>query len=147
MEAWIIWLIFAAALVIVELLTQWVSSFCLAIGCVVALVAGLCGCTLAWQLVWLALGTIVAFVCFIPLFKRRVERRHLKDSNAAVSNMDALIGRKARVIVDIPAGGIGRVKLDGDNWQASSPVAVSEGAEVTVEAYDSIILKVLPVIS
>lgn len=144
MEVWIIWLIFAAALVIVELLTQWISAFCLAIGCIAAMIAELCGASVVWQLVWLAIGTIVGFVCFIPFFKRRIERRKLAADHDGVSNMDALIGRNARVIADIPAQGLGRVKLDGDNWQAQCAVPVTVGTEVKVVGYDSIILKVIP---
>lgn len=146
MEVWIIWLIFAAALVIVELLTQWISSFCLAIGCMAAMIGELCGASVVWQLVWLALGTIAGFVCFIPFFKHRIERKKLSaDPAAAASNMDALVGRTARVIVQIPSQGLGRVKLDGDNWQAACAIPVAVGAEVKVVGYDSIILKVIPV--
>lgn len=144
MEVWIIWLIFAAALVIVELLTQWISSFCLAIGCLAAMIAELCGASVVWQLVWLAIGTIVGFVCFIPMFKHRIERKKLASDSTGASNMDALVGRKARVIVDIPSEGLGRVKLDGDNWQAECAIPVASGSEVKVVGYDSIILKVIP---
>lgn len=144
MDPWIIWIIFAVTLVIVELLTQWVSSFCLAIGCIAALVAYLLGCDTVWQLVWLAIGTIVGFVCFIPVFKKRVEKRRLASLHEPVSNMDALIGRTGRVIVAIPAGGIGRMRIDGDNWQAECSLPIAEGAMARVEGYDSIILKVVP---
>lgn len=145
MEVWIIWLIFAATLVIIELLTQWISAFCLAIGCIAAMIAELCGASVVWQLVWLAIGTIAGFVCFIPLFKRRIERKKLASDSSGVSNMDALLGRKAKVIVPIPTDGLGRVKLDGDNWQAECAIPVESGAEVKVVGYDSIILKVIPV--
>lgn len=144
MDAWIIWLICAVALIIVELLTQWISTFCLAVGCLAALIAELCGASVAWQLFWLGVGTIAGFVCFMPLFKKRVEKRRLAADGNHLSNMDALIGRRGRVIVSIPAGGLGRVKIDGDNWQAECAVTVDEGAEVTVTGYDSIILKVTP---
>lgn len=145
MEIWIVWLIFAATLVIVELLTQWISSFCLAIGCIAAMIAELCGASLVWQLVWLAIGTIAGFVCFIPLFKKRIERKKLASDHDGVSNMDALVGRKARVMVAIPDDGLGRVKLDGDNWQAECAIPVPVGSEVRVVGYDSIILKVIPI--
>ncbi|HJE39398.1 MAG TPA: NfeD family protein [Candidatus Amulumruptor caecigallinarius] len=144
METWIIWLTVAAALIIIELLTQWIATFCIAIGCIAAMIAYLCGAPMAWQLVWLATGTIGGFVCFIPLFKRRIERKRHASGTAEASNMDAMLGRKAKVIVAIPADGLGRVKLDGDNWQAQCDTPVEVGVEVTVTGYDSIILQVAP---
>lgn len=145
MDSWVIWLIFAVALVIVELLTQWVSTFCLAIGCVASLIINLCGGNVVWQLVGLGLGTLCGFIGFIPFFKKRALRMALRNSQHA-SNMDALIGRIGIVIVDIPAHGIGRVKIDGDNWQAECRNHnIKVGEKVSVSGYESIILKVEPV--
>ena len=58
--------------------------------------------------------------------------------------MDALIGREVRVAEDIPAGGIGRVRIDGDSWQAQSNDGreIAAGERVRVLSYDSIILTV-----
>jgi membrane protein implicated in regulation of membrane protease activity len=61
--------------------------------------------------------------------------------------MDALIGRFAVVVEDIPASGLGRVKLDGDNWQAkcAGGLAAASSQRVEVVDYDSIILIVKPI--
>ena len=59
--------------------------------------------------------------------------------------MDALKGRVAEVVETIPSdGGFGRVRVDGDRWQARSVDggAFSVGDKVRVIGYDSIILDV-----
>ena len=62
--------------------------------------------------------------------------------------MEALIGREGFLKREIPAdGGLGRLRIDGDDWQVRSrdgePVA--HGTKVRVTGYDSIILTVKPV--
>jgi membrane protein implicated in regulation of membrane protease activity len=59
--------------------------------------------------------------------------------------MDALIGRVVVVTQTIPADGdLGRIKIDGDNWQARSVNGeeIEEGRKVRVVSYDSIIIEV-----
>ena len=59
--------------------------------------------------------------------------------------MGALIGRTAIVTERINGSAVqGRVKLDGDNWQAVclDTVAAEPGDEVEIVGYNSIILHV-----
>lgn len=60
--------------------------------------------------------------------------------------MDALLGRHGTVTEEIRPGKLGRVRIDGDNWQArlESPKAgAKRGDTVVVASYDSIILTVM----
>ena len=61
-----------------------------------------------------------------------------------MSNMDALIGRVVETVEDIPQHGVGRVKVDGDRWQArcNGDMEVPAGSRVRITGYDSIILEV-----
>jgi membrane protein implicated in regulation of membrane protease activity len=61
-----------------------------------------------------------------------------------VSNADALIGRKGRVVEAIEAGGFGRVQIDGDVWKAvtKDDEAVPAGTNVRVVDRESIIITV-----
>jgi membrane protein implicated in regulation of membrane protease activity len=80
--------------------------------------------------------------------KRWHERQISKEGGAALTGMDALIGRKAIVTEDVRPGEKGRARIDGDVWQVVAPGVdsiISRGAEVTVTAYNSIILTVAPV--
>lgn len=143
MEIWILWLIVTAILVLVELFTGLVATFCLAVGCLMAMVVSLFDCGIEWQLGVLALGTVIAFVAFAPLIRKLQSRKGKSQENH--SNMDALKGRVAEVVEAIPGdGGCGRVRLDGDRWQARSVdgCTFSVGEKVRVVGYDSIILDV-----
>lgn len=146
MEMWIIWLIVAAALVITEVLTQMIWTLCLAIGCIGALVASLFGASIVWQIVIMAIVSVVAFVWLIPVFKRWHEESNRKERRDDRTGMDALLGRKAIVTEEIRPGQLGRARIDGDNWQVKSSVdeTIKNGSEVVVTSYDSIILHVKP---
>ena len=136
MELWIIWTIAAALLLITEVMTQMMWALCLSIGAVAALVLSLSGMDLGYQLTGLIVICLVAYVVLLPYFRGR---------HARATGMDALLGRRATVTKAIRPGELGRARIDGDNWQVRAPgieVEIPEGAEVSVTAYDSIILTV-----
>ena len=100
---WLLWLIAAAILVIVELLTNTFAAFCLVGGCALALATSLIGFGIEAQLTAAAIGSVLSFIAFKPLIKRQAEaRRHcdcLSDNWQAVS-ADASpidVGTKVRV--------------------------------------------------
>lgn len=144
MENWLIWLIIAALLVIIELFTFVVATFCLAVGSLLAMVVALWGLGLEMQLLALAVGTVLAFVIFAPIIRRWQKNKEKEKGISVASNMDALIGRVVEVIEEIPSHGVGRVKVDGDRWQARScdGKEVPGGTRVRIVGYDSIILEV-----
>lgn len=144
MTLWIVWLIAVAVLLVVELLTGLVASFCLAFGCLLAFVAALAGWGIEVQLVALVAGVIIAFIFLVPFVNRikKSRRPHRLEYN---SNMDALIGREGVLSQAIEAdGNPGRLRIDGDYWQARSTDGspLPEGTRVRVTGYDSIILVV-----
>lgn len=144
-DLWILWLTAAGVLIVIELLTSLVATLCVAVGCIAAAVVALSGAALGWQLGAMAAGIVLAFAFLAPWINRIHSRRHDSRNDGYNSNMDALIGRETTVEREIPAGGMpGRVKVDGDSWQAVSTngEAISTGTRVRVAGYDSIILKV-----
>ncbi|MGM9844715.1 MAG: NfeD family protein [Muribaculaceae bacterium] len=139
LTGWQLWLILAAILVIIELLTGTFAAFCLVGGCIVAMIGTLCGGGLKLQLILLTFGTVVTFLAIRPTLLRK------RAAAKPVSNMDALIGRIVTVTDEIRPGAIGRVKADGDNWQAVAPdnqASIPAGCQVRIIGYDSIILRV-----
>ena len=145
MTTWIIWLIIAAVLVIIEIISQMVWTLCLAIACAAALAACLLGCSLPVQLAVLAIASVVAYLVLVPYFKRMHHLATEREGPAARTGMDALIGMEATVVQSIEPGRLGRVKVDGDNWQARARHdgdAFMIGQRVRIHAYDSIILTV-----
>ena len=56
--------------------------------------------------------------------------------------MEALKGRVVEVIESIPEHGIGRVRVDGDRWQArtANGNVIQAGSKVRIVSYESIIV-------
>lgn len=143
MDAWIWWLIAAGVLLIVEVFSLQLWTLCLAVGCLCAVVADLLECAMPTQLGAIAAGAMVAFVCLLPVAKKWHERRQAQRDDSDASNADAMLGRRATVIVPIGPGAVGRVKLDGDNWQAraANPAdSFAAGEQVTIQGLESIVL-------
>lgn len=142
MEPWIIWLIVAAVLLVVELITGFIASFCLAVGALLASVCGMAGLGIEAQLIAMVAGVVLSFIFLVPLVNRirKGRKARREDYN---SNMNALIGRESVVEREIlAAGGLGRMRIDGDSWQIRSAdgEAIDQGRRVKVVGYDSIIL-------
>jgi len=141
MEAWIIWLAAAVILLVLEVLSQAVWSFCLAIGCLVAAALSVFSSSLALQVICVGVAAVAAWLLLAPIVRKWEHRR----SGKAVTGMDALIGRQAVVVDEIRPGELGRARIDGDCWQVQAPGAthaIAGGSEVTVTAYNSNILTV-----
>lgn len=140
MEFWLIWLIATGVLLIAELLTTTVWFLCMAIGTLCAVVCAVAGGGIVAQVITMFVGTIAALIFVLPHLKKVIAAR---NDHEAATNADALIGRKALVTHDITPKNTGRVKLDGDSWQAratDSTTTFTAGTTVTVRAIDSIIL-------
>lgn len=144
MDAWIIWLLAACVLLLIEVLSQAVWAFCFAVGCLAALLLSLFTDSLSIQGIAVALAAVAAWLLLAPIV-RRWERHNEKQTR---TGMDALLGRRAIVTEEIRPGHTGRARIDGDNWQVVAPgidSPIQTGSEVVVTAYDSIILTVKPI--
>lgn len=147
MELWIVWIVAAVGLLIVEVMSQMVWTFCLAIGCVAGLLCELLGVSLAWQLVVLAVVTVLAYVILVPKVKKLHQQALEREGRKDRTGMEALLGRHGTVTDEIKPGELGRVRIDGDSWQCKAPGAdhiIRRGSTVSVTAFDSIILTVNP---
>ncbi len=147
MDMWIIWLIIAAVLMIIEVLTQMMWALCLAIGCAGAIVASLCGLDLVWQIVIMSIVAVVAYLLLIPWFQKLHAEATARRGKTVRTGMDALLGRHSFVEEEIRPDRPGRGRIDGDNWQMLAPGydgTIRRGTEVVVTGYDSIILHVTP---
>ncbi len=144
MEVWLIWLIATAILIIIELISGMVASFCLAIGCLAAMIVSALQIGMEIQLTAFAIATVLSFIFIAPVVKKWQNGKNEKSNTQGGSNMDALIGRVVDVIQEIPCNGIGRIRIDGDNWQARSisNEAITAGSKVKVVSYESIIIEV-----
>lgn len=145
MEAWIIWLIAAVILLTAEILTLTLWLLCLSAGSLLSMAVALLGGGIEFQLVTLVVGTFLAYLLLLPVFRRRKAGYRQKSDEDSRTGMEALLGRRAFVTKEIKPGELGRARIDGDNWQVRAPgvnEVIAHGSEVVVTGYDSIILDV-----
>lgn len=137
-----LWLVTAAGLAGVELLTLDLMFLMIATGAGAAGVVALAGGPL-----WLQLAVFAATALLMLAAVRPVALRHLrKDTGASASYLDSLPGRRVAAQGAITADA-GTLTLDGETWtarvEAGAPDA-GPGAEVTVLRVEGATLVVRP---
>lgn len=145
MDMWLVWIIICAILVIVEVVSQMIWTLCLAIGCLAAMVTTFFDVPVPYQIIVMAVASVLAYMFLMPVFRRWHAGKDAKEGRNARTGMDALLGRRAIVTDEIRPGEIGRVRIDGDSWQVKAPDVehvIGHGEVVVVTGYDSIILTV-----
>jgi membrane protein implicated in regulation of membrane protease activity len=139
MEIYVVWLITALVLLIVELFTASFGVVCFSFGAAAAGLAAYCGLSTMWQLLIFSVVSFIAFVFVRPF----VVKFLLKKKDEVLTNADAIVGRIAVVTEEInPDKNTGRVKIDGDDWKAEASDIISVGEKVEVVSRESIILNV-----
>ena len=127
---WLVWVVFAVALAVGEVLTP--GLFFLG---PVALAAG--AAALADLLGAGAVGSLVVFIaCSIAslAFLRPVARRHVRLPALSRTGTDALVGRKAVVTRTVDGVG-GRIRVGGEEWSARAYLdgtVLAEGQTVDI---------------
>jgi len=137
---WTIWLIAAAALLLLEVFTPGFLLACLAVGAAGASAGAAFGWSIEIQLVLFSIFSGLSLWLLRPML------RTWFAATGAKTNNDALIGAVGRVESDVTAGHRGYVKIDGDSWAfeadrdfaADTKVRIThrEGNVVTVESAD-----------
>jgi membrane protein implicated in regulation of membrane protease activity len=128
--SWIIWIIIAISLVILEVFTPSLFFFtCLAIGCVFAGIADALGAGIWIQVAAFSLASIISIMFIRPLL-----RKYLKNTDSKSSNIDEIIGKEAVVTGTILPKQQGLVKVMGEVWSAFSEndEDIAEGSIVEI---------------
>lgn len=132
-----IWLIASLLFFILELLTPGFVVACFGVGCLLSALIAVFGGGLWLQIVFFCIGSIGSLLFLRPLLKR-ISRKG-KDAKTGV---EALMGRKARVISPIEGRSTkGRIALDGDEWPAfaqNPSESFDVGEQVIITTNDSI---------
>lgn len=134
---WIIWLIAAIVFFIGEVVTD---GFCLlwfSIGSLVALFFTLFTDNI---IILFAIFLLVAMI--LLLSTRKLTENFLNSRKKVESNVNALIGKKAKIIEEIDQiEGFGKVKVNGETWKAIVDDASSTfdvGETVVIKAVDGV---------
>lgn len=138
---WVIWLVIAIIMLIVEVVTTGLTTLWFALGAIVAMVMDLCGAPLTSQIVVMAIISVASFVLCMIWIRPKLES--LRKKNVQRTNADRLIGREGVVIVPLNgAEGKGQVKIDGQIWSAKADTDIAEGIKVTVKSIEGVKLVV-----
>ena len=142
-DPWLIWLIIAIVMLVVEFIT--VGFFTITIACG-ALVAMLISFVIPYIWIQVAVFLVSSVICFytvkpflLSLFPVQNETR---------TAVDRLTGKICVVIVDIDnVNGTGQIKVDGDVWSARSSLVelIEAGTTVkiiSVEGVKAIVTKI-----
>ncbi len=146
-NTWQFWTVAAVVLFIIEIFTSGFFIATFAIGALCTVPAALITDTLNIQLLVFAAATTLTYIYIRPLAKKYF----FKKQAEVATNVDALIGKKAKVIETIdPLNSKGRVKLiGGEDWKALSAdesviekdavveIVAVDGAKVTVRKVQS----------
>ncbi|MBE5944517.1 MAG: NfeD family protein [Lachnospiraceae bacterium] len=131
----VIWLVFAAVLVIVEIATMGLTTIWFAGGAVVAALAAI------FEAHWLVQFLLFAVVSLaLLIFTRPIATKHLMKEPEK-TNVESLVGQTALVTVTINnIKSEGSVKINGLEWTARSKndTVIEEGSEVVIDAVSGV---------
>ena len=140
-EIWHVWLLAAVLLFMIEIFMTSFIAVCIGLGALIAGVGAYLGLNVTQQLFLFAGFTFLSLFLIRPFAKKFI----FKAKDFVNTNADALLGKKATVVENIDSNKrMGRVEVDGDNWQAISfdGTSIEKGQIVTIVSYDSIVLTV-----
>lgn len=137
MHAWVIWLIAAGILLVLEMMTLTFYLLWLSVGAAVAgLVAWIAPDAIVLQVVAGSLVAIVLTIFTKPLAKRLRASKGYEDAGTE------LVGKQGVVVEPIEPGQYGIVKIGGDTWSATSNQVIGKDELVRVMKRGSTIIEV-----
>ncbi|GIO38004.1 hypothetical protein J41TS12_28650 [Paenibacillus antibioticophila] len=137
MDAWIVWLIAAGIILVLEMFTL---TFYMLWFCIGALVAAL----VAWiapdaYLLQVVAGSIVTLV--LTIFTKPISKK-VRNSKGFQDTGTELVGRQGVVVDPIEPGQYGIVKVGSDTWSAVSAQLLAKDERVRVISRSSTIIEV-----
>lgn len=132
MESWVVWVLGAILLFILEVFVPGFFLACLGVGCLFTGLTAFFRVGVTVQLSIFAIVTLLSLFGIRPFFLKCI----YKDKEENWTNTEALIGKTGVVTEEIdPVSRQGRVKVGGEDWKGVSidgqPLA--PGVQVTVE--------------
>lgn len=139
--ATVFWLIAVIAFVVLEAVTTALVSVWFAVGGVAALAVSFFTDSLPVQGAVFAVVSAIALGVMVPAMAKR-----RRQNQPPVTNGSPLtIGKQGYVLADIRPGYLGRVHVDGLDWQARADILMPKGALCKVTDVDGAVLIVCPV--
>ena len=140
MDTWI-WLILAVVFLVAEAATTALISIWFAVGALAALVVSIFNPSLPLQILAFAIVSAVTLAIMVPVLARRRANKKPPVTNGS----QLTVGKRGVVLKAIVPGSIGRVRVDGLDWQATADSPLPEGAPCQVTAAEGAVLTVAAV--
>lgn len=138
MSIWLVWLLIAVVMFIIEIFTPGFFSACLGIAAAINAILVLIFPNLSTilQIVIFSILSILSFITIRPFALKYL----YKKSNNIGTNADGLIGKRGRIIKPITPSSYGSLKIYGDELMALSEDGspIEEGSEVEIIKLDGI---------
>ncbi len=137
----LVWLVAVIAFIVLEAATTALVSVWFAVGAGAALLVSFFTTSLPMQAIVFAVVSAISLGVMVPtLAKRR------KETPPPVTNGTRLVLHKQGVVLaDIQPGYLGRVRVDGLDWQARADTPMPKGTPCRVADVDGAVLIVCPV--
>jgi membrane protein implicated in regulation of membrane protease activity len=132
------WMWLTLLLMIAEIFTAGFFLGALAVSTALTAGAAWLGASAEIQVAFFGASSIGTLLWVRPVFVS------LLSPKEVATNADALVGRSATVVTQVPAGGVGRVRLVNEEWRATSANALNVGDGVKVLSVEGNTLTVGP---
>ncbi len=137
----ILWFAIILIAAFIEATTMDLTSVWFAIGALIAFILGLFQVNIAIQI-----GTFFGISIILLLSVRPIAKNYFR-TNIISTNADRLVGKIGSCTKEIPSGGRGEVKVDGNYWSAISSgddtITVDDKVEIlAIEGNKLIVVKV-----
>jgi membrane protein implicated in regulation of membrane protease activity len=132
------WLWLTLVVMIAEIFTAGFFLGALAVSSILTALGAWLGLPAEWQVGFFALSSIGSLLWVRPVAVNLLSRHEV------VTNAAGLVGRPGTVVAQVPAGGVGRVRLVNEEWRATSSQGLDVGAAVKVLAVEGNTLTVGP---
>lgn len=124
-----IWMAVAVIFLIIELS----SPTFFFISCVIGAVASGMYALASPEAYYWQVGIFLVLTAALLPPMRLLAKKFTKDP-PQLSNVDRMIGQRALVIQAIDTDGVGKVRFEGEIWNAVADTAIEEGAHVIIES-------------
>ena len=134
--AWIVWLIIAVALAVIELVTINLVCVWFVVSAVAAIFVSLATNSIVIQLAVFVIAGVVLMLLTRPMLMKKLGKSNEK------TNLDRVVGMQGIVTENIEPLKVGEVKVDGKLWSAVSDILIEKDEVVEIVSIDGVKLNV-----
>lgn len=135
---WKFWLIVAGVCFVIESFTIGFLVFWFGIGALAALVA-----SLFISNIWIQSLIFIIVSSLLLIFTKPLVKKFVKEKDIIPTNVYSIIGKEGIVVESIDTiNGVGKVKVNGELWSATSLENIEKGTKVKVLKVNGVKLEV-----